>query len=308
MKLGTLVGCGDMDGDGLDDLAFTSPGYQLRSLAHGCVMVILGKNLLNDTEWRMESDPVDALYYAFREKFDLVESMAFVDTEGRGKETLFLGIPTAAVRGEMGLGKVLGLQYDPMVPAVDVEAEGADWIYVGAPETKGLGSCLLACDLEGDGAHELVVGATRVRSPKGVVGAFYLFATGSTEHWVECIHMGEPYGATGGSAAVGDLNANGKLDLLVGAPGEDLTSRKKDAGIVYWMADLFSSLQEEGGGDRSGAPAEILVGVQGYGNLGQTLVVGDVSGDGREDLVTGAPGFAHTGDRDGGHLVLLLTH
>jgi hypothetical protein len=94
----------------------------------------------------------------------------------------------------------------------------------------------------------------------------------------------------GTSVAVGDINGDGRLDLIIGAAGVDgpdgLPERRRDAGAVYViygrpnpnkLIDIFDGDQDitiygETPGDRFGASA----------------ATGDLNGDGIADLIIGA--------------------
>lgn len=83
-------------------------------------------------------------------------------------------------------------------------------------------------------------------------------------------------------AAVGDVNGDGRPDALLGAPG------KEGASYV-----LFGPL---GGADSAEARADLRYATEDPAELGAAgAAAGDVSGDGYDDLILGAPGAAGGG-------------
>lgn len=146
-------------------------------------------------------------------------------------------------------------------------------------------------DVTGDGRGDIVVGAYR-EDPSGSpdeAGRAYVF-NGATGALVRTLisPSDEQNGRFGYSVAgVPDVNADGRGEVLVGAPGEDPGSKPTECGAAYLfdgatgaLLRTFASQDEEE-----------------FGNFGFSVAaVPDATGDGRPDVLIGAPNE----DLDGG--------
>jgi len=84
-------------------------------------------------------------------------------------------------------------------------------------------------------------------------------------------------------AAAGDLNVDGRADLVVGAPLADVASPDMGRTLVYF-----------GGNSIQSTPDRSMTGLLANANLGQSVAgVGDANGDGKDDLLVGVPGLVN---------------
>ena len=112
---------------------------------------------------------------------------------------------------------------------------------------------------------------------------------------------GETLASLGQSVALlGDLNGAGKADLALGAPDLD----QEQGGVFLLYGETYSQVSDL---DNPGANGLVLSG-QALSELGSSLAnAGDVNGDGKADVVIGAPGLnAQGGGNNQGGAYLLF--
>ena len=156
------------------------------------------------------------------------------------------------------------------------------------------GKTLAVGDLNFDGETDLVVGAYNY-SPGGRAYIFYNDGTiPTTAATADVIITGETNDSFSRNLATGDLNADGMMDLAVGA--WSYSSNQGRAYIFYgdreyaWNG-VYSYPQEPPSVNKPQGFRYDIEGTQSSEELGRAFAVGDFDGDGANDLAVGAPAY-----------------
>jgi hypothetical protein len=260
-----VCGAGDVDADGVPDLAVGAPLADGGGTFAGRVRVFSGADgavlhTFDGAAW-------DQLGFSLG---------AVGDLDGDGRDDLAVGAPLAD-----------GTAFNSGSAYVFSGASGAAlYVLHGAAAGDRLGSVVRgAGDVNADGTPDLVVGipaadvaaidsgAVEVRS--GVDGALLLAVSGTKAG--EFLEVG---------AGAGDVDRDGYADVLVGSPAADGT------GPESGLARLVSG--------RTGLELRTFSGRATRDWFGAAVAAaGDTDGDGRPDLVIGAPGHDDEPDKHG---------
>ena len=271
-QFGYSVGtAGDVNNDGYADVVVGAINWDDPDVNEGGAFVYLGSST------GLATTPVATLECNKQAAFFGSSVGTAGDVNGDGYADVIVGAPNYT-NGQSGEGAVfVYLGSSSGVTTTPVWTKESD--QAGA----SLGnSVATAGDVNGDGYSDIIVGAYQFDNPEANEGRVWVYNGSSsgpatTAAWGVDINQG---GLGQSVATVGDVNADGYADVIVGAPNYGNGQLSEGMALVYQgtAAGLPSSASWSIEGNQTGA------------GLGYSVATaGDVNGDGFSDAVVGIP-------------------
>ncbi len=294
-KLAGAVLVADLDDDGLPEAIFGMPEADVGAYDSGAVFVhrgIVGGFALEPELVLTVSGRVDELGGALTlgdvdgdGYLDLVVAAALSDTSGvdRGVVQIHRGHPTAFFE------------------------ETPSTVFTGETNSDQFGGAVALCDFNGDGRLDLAMTARFAedenQSPVAAnAGAVYIhlgYLTGFQRSADQIVWGAVPRADgtnppltnlnLGRAVAVGDVDADGLCDLAVSSIAYSTGAGRSSDGLV--MVYRGRGPDSFGPGGLQSRPSLVIAGDEpdAAGQLGTSIAMGDIDGDGRADLVVGQP-------------------
>ena len=182
------------------------------------------------------------------------------------------------------------------------------WVLGSDQQGSAFGASLHSADLDGDGFNEIVVAAPKYKTTTSESGKVFVYSyTQSSLSPVLTWEKESPQGEAhfGEALSSGDFNGDGYADLAISAPGYDIPDPLIPGELLLQVGVTFV---------HNGSPTGLVdepdwyfIGEQSGAQFGNSLAgVGDVNGDGFDDLLVSAWGYNTAAHNDAGRIYLFL--
>lgn len=296
-SFGASLATGDFDGDGFVDLAIGVPvDLEPGSEILGGVNVLFGSamGLTADGDQHFLAADLGGM-----EDYTLFGlALAAGDFDADGFTDLAVGAPDDDFVGQSSVGSVRVLFGSGLGLTTDRD------LYLLGPQALGeQGKALAACDFDGDGDDDLAIGIPgRDVGASGDAAGSVVLRLG---HDGGLLDGGEWHQDTpgiqgvaeandrfGGALTCGDFDADGRPDLAIGAPSEDVPNDEPDSGALHVLLGAPTGLTAAGNQlwYRSLLPIADASPDDAQERFAGALAAGDFDGNGHADLAIGAPG------------------
>ncbi|MEM7048861.1 MAG: FG-GAP repeat protein [Acidobacteriota bacterium] len=295
---GSALAVGNFDDDAYDDLVIGVPGEDVVfTLDAGAVAVLFGSagGIAAVDDVLLTNDP------QVGDRFGA--ALAVGERSGDGVDDLMVGVPgDDSTSGSIDTGIV----------RIAFSFPGRSFAFVSGFGTSeadsAVGAALTACDVDADDVSDILAGAPD-RGDEDT-GALLVFdeQSGGIQNLNQstpgALETAEPFDRFALAVACGDFNGDGFDDAAVGVPLENLDDDAPDplldTGIVQVFAGSADGLTTVDDQVWSLSSPGIGFGSADGDRFGAALAVGDMDGDGGDDLVIGVPGANISGQAGAG--------
>ena len=244
-----LADIGDVNGDGIPDLAVGAPNDDDGSDNSGAVWILFMRMDGTVEAWQKISEEEGGLDVNLRAGDNFGAAVAGIgDLDDDGIPDLAVGVPGGDEGGdERGEVWVLFLDNEGRVRQEQQIADDTGGFKGALDDDDRFGSALADIgDMNDDGVMDLAVGAPNDDDGASDAGAIWILlmkTDGKVDGWQKVsasagdfkgkLNARDHFGAA--VTGIGDLDSRGIMDLAVGAPGDDAGGRKQGALWILFM-------------------------------------------------------------------------
>ena len=300
-NFGWSLSCGDVNGDGVEDLIIGIPYYNdLGEPLGGKVYLVYGNSFFPDT---LDIKTFSGAFSLIMgpDSIDIGRTVKCRDINGDGIDDILIGAPGASPLGRRGAGSVYIIygKKGGFLPEWNLDTTPPDELIFGREEGDALGISLAVGDLNNDGFQDIIMGAYKARRPDSTQYlAGSVFSILNTENPPAVEDLAQPVRCIiqiagvmtndycGWATASGDLNGDKFKDILIGAYKVNTKLPLTDQGEAYIVFGRHSF------------PKAINIGVdsvdvrfkgsQFQEHMAYSVAMGDFNGDKLDDVVLGS--------------------
>ncbi len=278
--LGLGLAIGDVDGDGIGDIAVGDPYADAPNRDAGRVWVFSGGGA-----GVVSLDDADFVFDGQNREVHFGSGISVVpDIDGDGHDELAIGGPEDD--GNRSDGGTVGIWWGGSLESASLDDVPLE--ILGADTSDGAGrEAVAGGDVDGDGLGDVVVGSQGEVDGLVAPGTLSIllgsdlaaggaFLTSDAHAVVHHDRQNAWLGLYGGGPSLGDIDGDGLADLAAGAPGV--------GGVYLWRSEDLAA-----GGTFTPADAPVALAPEDEDDqLGRWVAMGDTDGNGVLDLVTSA--------------------